>query len=577
MDPPDVAAIRGERPVGAEDATLERARAALARFDWPAAYSMLAGTAEASGPEAQAVLAEAAWWLGQLDECITAREQAYARFERAGEGRAAARMAMLLYDDQCFKGRRAVARGWLQRAKRLLEAEPACLERGQLLTREAEVAHGEADLERAIDRARQALELGRALGDADLVADALQCTGRLLIAAGRPAEGLAFLDEAMLSVAEGTLGPFATGKVYCSLISACEELGDYQRALEWTDVGARWSEDHPSAVFPGLCRVHRAELLQLKGAWAEAEEEARRACTELCDVHLFNAGAGFYGIGEVRRRLGDLDEAQAAFRRAEEMGFQPQPGLALLRLAEGRVDAAAAEITRTLSEEPWDRLRRAKLLPAYVEIVLAAHDVESARIAVEELDAIAAEYRTPGLSGAALLTRGRLALAEGDVRVACGTLRQALHEWEALDLPYEMASTRVLLGLARREAGDEDGARASLDAAVALFQRLGAGADAGRARALREDGDPASLPAGLTAREAEVLRLVATGLTNRDVAGELFLSEKTVARHLSNLFVKIAVSSRAAATAWAFEHGIVSAHVPRDHTREMDRTTHAHR
>jgi len=538
---------------------VERARAALADCDWVTAYALLteAGAAESADADTLELLAEAAWWVSRIDDCIAARERAYALYDDAGDRRGAARQAVRLFENHNFKARPAAAGGWLGRARRLLASEPECVEQGCLLVREAEAAHGQGDLDRALEMADRALELGRSLHDHDLEADALQARGRVLIDAGCPADGLAAFDEAMLLATESRLGPLETGRVYCSLIGACDELSDYRRAAEWTEFGARWAEGHPATVFPGLCRVHRAEVLERRGEWAEAEEEARRAFTELCDVNVFNSGAAHYAIGEIRRRLGDLDGADEGFRRADELGRQPQPGLALLRLAQGRVDAAAAGIARAVSEESWNRLSRAKLLPAQVEIAVAAGDLDRARAAVEELEATGDEFESPGLRAAGLLARGRLELAGADSDRAGATLRKALQQWQTLAVPYEVAATRALLGHACRAAGDEDGAASSFDAAITIFERLGAAHDADRVREARGGGR--ALPQGLTEREAEVLRLVASGCTNKEVAAQLFLSEKTVARHLSNIFAKIGVSSRSAATAFAFEHGIVGA------------------
>jgi ATP/maltotriose-dependent transcriptional regulator MalT len=375
----------------------------------------------------------------------------------------------------------------------------------------------------------------------------------VLIDQGRAAEGLAHLDEAMLFAAEGRLGPYATGKVYCSLISACEELGDPRRAAEWTEATSRWSRQHPFAVFPGLCRVHRASALQWRGEWANAEREASLACTELAGVNLPNAAAAFVEIGEIRRRLGDLAGAEEAFRKAEELCGQPQPGVALLRLAQGRTDAAHTIIRRALEAETWNRLVRARLLAASAQITIAAGDPAAAKAAVDELEAIAADYDSPLLRASAATARGRVQVVQGDAN-ACTTLRAALALWQELDVPYEVATARMLLGLACRDADDDDAAVASFAAAQAAFEHLGATLDVRSIQALTARRQ---WPGGLTDREAEVLRLVAAGLTNREIAAEVYLSVKTVSRHLSNIFTKIGVTSRAAATAYAFEHRIV--------------------
>jgi DNA-binding CsgD family transcriptional regulator/tetratricopeptide (TPR) repeat protein len=542
---------------GTAEKIVHRARDALARQDWAEAYSSLSPLEPSLSDDTQALeaFADAAWWLGKLDECITARERAYAHFEAEGDTRGGARSAILLYDYYCFKGRRAVANGWLQRAKRLLDGQPEAPEHGTLFEREAEVANGSGALELALEKAGRALEVGRRLRNADVEADALQCKGRLLISLGKPADGLALFDEAMLLGAEGRLGVFVVGKVYCSLISVCDELGDVQRAAEWTEVGSEWARTHQSTFFPGLCRVHHAELLKLKGAWAQAEVEARRACAELAELHVFNAGAAFYEVGEIRRRMCDFEGAEAEFRRAEELGFEPQPGLALLRLAQGRIDLALRSISTAVADVTWNRLARGKLLPAQVEIAIAAGALDVARAAIDELAVIADTYPTPWLLGVVDYAEGQLALAAGEPETACGRLRRALDRWQMLDLPYEMATTRRLLGSAYATVGDEEAAAASFRAAQAIFEGLGA--DAECAQLLTLQTGASSLPCGLTAREAEVLCLVASGSTNKQMASDLGLSEKTIARHLSNIFTKIGVSSRSAATAFAFEHQIV--------------------
>ena len=533
---------------------LESAQESLARWAWAEALDGARSMGPASG-SAEAdrldVIAEASWWLGRLDDCIAAREQAYAIYEGLGERVRAGQCAVWLWEHNQIKARPAIANGWIRRARRALADEPDALAFGNLTLREAEVAHGSGDLERAAELARDALSLGQELGSPDLQAEALQTIGRVLIDTGQVAEGLGHLDEAMLSAAEGRLGPFATGKVYCSMISACEGLGDLRRAAEWTDTTLRWGETHPLAMWPGICRVHHAALLQLRGEWGAAEREARQACDQLDGFHVGNVAAGYVEIGEIRRRLGDLGGAEEAFGRAEELCGRQSAGLALVRLAQRRIDAATAIITRMLAEESWNRLARGKLLPAQVQIAVAADELATASAGVEELASIAAEYASPALSAAALSSRGRLELARGDAGAACATLRDALQRWQQLDVPYEVATVRLLLGQACRECGDEEGATRSLAAAAAIFDRLGVTVDATPG----PETTP-SLPAGLTAREADVLRLVASGRTNKEIAAALHLSERTVARHVSNIFIKVGVTTRTAAAAFAYENGV---------------------
>jgi ATP/maltotriose-dependent transcriptional regulator MalT len=549
----------GSEPVVSEPDRLAAARLALSCCDWQGAYDVVVGVQWPDADPARAaagldVLADAAWWLGRLDECIEAREAAYARYDELGDRRGAGQCAVWLYEHYCFKARPAAAGGWLRRARHALEDDPESAEYGALRLREAETAHGGGDLEASATAAREVVALGRRLRSADLEAEALQTLGRVLIDQGDPIEGLGTLDEAMLFAVEGRLRPYSTGKVYCSLISACEALGDLRRAAEWSEATTRWALRHPLAVFPGLCRVHLAASLRSRGKWNEAEEQAVRACGELVTLNVTNAAAGFAEIGEIRRRIGDLEGAEEALRRAEQHCGQPQSGLALLRLAQGKLDTATAIITRALDEITWDRLARARLLPARAQIAIASGDVPAAVSALEELESIASDFASPALNAAALSTRGRIQLASND-RSACATLREAAERWQELGVPHEVATARMLQGAACRHAGDRDGAATSFEAARAIFEQLGAALDL---RDLSDiTGANLQLPAGLSQREVEVLRLVAAGMTNKQIAAELFLSEKTVARHLSNIFTKIEVASRSAATAFAFEHHIV--------------------
>jgi ATP/maltotriose-dependent transcriptional regulator MalT len=533
---------------------LSAARDAIARHDWETGASL----AEAARPDDAAddaerlyLLAEATWWLGRLDRCIEARQGAYRAYEALGDTRRAGLCAVWLYEHHSFRGRGAMASGWLQRARRALGDDPSCLEHGALVLREAELAHGAGRLDEALELAERALGLGRDLASPDLEAEALQTIGRVLIDAGAVDRGLAHLDEAMLFAVEGRLSAYSTGKVYCSLISACEDLGDVRRAAEWTDATAEWADQHPFAIFPGICRIHRAVVLDRRGAMVDAERELSRACTELLDSHLVNAAAAFAEVGDIRRRLGDLERAEEAFARAEELTGRACHGTALLRLAQGRTAAAARIIAGCLAEHSPNPLARARLLPAAAQISVAAGDLAGAETCVQELEATAATYDTPMLRAMAGLARGRVQLAAHDVTAAVATLTDALGRWQELEVPFEVATTRTVLGQALREAGDEEAARESFAAARDLFDQIGAHLEAGDQRG-------PDLPRGLTRREAEVLQLVASGLSNKEIAGALHLSTKTVSRHLSNIFTKIDVSSRAAATAFAFEHDLVA-------------------
>jgi ATP/maltotriose-dependent transcriptional regulator MalT len=534
---------------------LAEARAALAACNWPRARDLL-DDAVTTTPSAEAerldALGEALWWLGRIDECIEARVRAHALFGQHGAHTRAGQAAIWLYEHHCFLGRPAMAGGWLRRARRSLEADKESVAWGNLLLREAEELHGTGELEAAIDNSTEALAIARRLTSTDLEAEALQAVGRILIDDGRHREGMAHMDEAMLLAVEGRLGPYATGKVHCSVIGACEDVGDLRRATEWTEAASRWAAHHPFAVFPGLCRVKRAEVLQRKGDWQQAEREARLACDELASLKVGSAAAAWIEVGEIRRRIGDLDGAEEAFGHAEDLCCTPTAGLALLRLAQGHPAAATSIIDDALAAGT-SAVARAKLLPAKVQVSIGAGRLDEAADATDELERLAARYESDAFAASAALSRGRLQLAAGHP-LACATLRRAVELWRQLEVPYEAASAQLLLSEASRLAGDQDASDTSLRSAIATFDRLGAAYDARHARELRGGH---GTPAGLTEREAEVLRLVAKGCTNKDIARTLRLSDKTIARHVSNIFTKTGATTRSAATAFAFESGIV--------------------
>lgn len=450
----------------------------------------------------------------------------------------------------------AVAGGWLMRAQRHLREQPECAEQGFLAMVEANVARFTGDPDRSIALARKAIQIGQRFGDRDLVAVAIHIEGLSHIASGKIADGVALLDEAMTSVLTGELSPFFTGVIYCSVIEACLQLGDVGRAGEWSDAAREWCETVPAeSPYPGLCRINRAELAILRGAWPEAEAEASRASEELMRLDPVASGAAWYQAGEARRRAGNLDGAEEAFGRAQELGFEPQPGSALLRLAQRNVEAARSALRVAIAAESGNPLRRARLLSARIDVALDAGELDEATVAVEELEAIAHAFPTDVLAATVDTARGAVLLARADATAALERLRRACTSWQDLRLPYEAAQARMLCGQAARAVGDEEGGRAELRAALAAFEQLGATKDAAKVTMLLEGrGD---LPGGLTGREAEVLRLIAAGKSNRQIAAELVISEHTVARHVQNIFTKLNVSSRSAATAFAFEHGLV--------------------
>ena len=538
----------------------EPARDTVRSGPWLELYQALAARDPAGLDAAELeALAEAAWWLCRTGDSIAARHRAHAAYRRASDDRGAARTAARLFHDHFYRGEHAVAVGWLRRGFRQVERDPGCVERGWLECAQAELHLHQGPLEQAAGHAAAATETARANGDNDLAAIALQLQGRALVAAGGVEEGLALLDEAMTFVLAGELAPLYTGWVYCSVVLACRDLADLRRAGEWTEAARRWCRELPATTpySQGLCRIYRGEVLALRGEWDEAEAELRLAHDELLPHRPGGAAEASYGVGEVLRRRGDLAAAEQAYLAAQRLGWDPQPGLALLRLAQGRVAAAAAALRPALaSPPPVDRFAHARLLAAQVEVSVAAGALDPAREAARQLAAVEERLPSPVVSATAATAAGALRLAEGDPAGARERLRHALGLWRDLGLPYEEAKARLLGGAALRMLGDTEGGRVEIEAARAGFQRLGAAADARQATAVLHGGQPRRL---LTGREVEVLRLVASGMGNREIAGALQLSEHTVARHVQNVFAKLGVSSRAAAVSRAIEDGQLAA------------------
>ena len=469
--------------------TLERARTALETHDWQGAYDAYLAASidlELSGDDLQR-LAEAAWWTAHPKECIDALERAYAAYSREGNPRRAAYVALHLAEQSSERLQSAQATGWFQRASRLLEGLPESVEHGYLELAMAMTSSGVEDL---MQHGAAMLDIGTRFHDKDLQAFGLMVQGMAHVAKAEVEAGMLLIDEATVAAVGGELTPRATGNVYCMTIVLCRDLADYKRAGEWTEATTRWCERQAISGFPGHCRVRRAEIIRLRGAFAEAELEARHAVQELLSFgELPIAGVGFHEIGEIRLRVGDLDGAEEAFAEAHERGNDGQPGLALLQLARGRPVAARASIRAALADQPL-ALVRARLLPAQVEIALACHDVAEAREAAEELNEIASKYEAPLWHANAHQAIGAVLTYEGDAPGAIAELQKALRYWTSSDLPFETALSRRYLALAHRADGDEASAALELQTAHATFERLGAMLEAARCLEAIDAGVP---------------------------------------------------------------------------------------
>jgi DNA-binding CsgD family transcriptional regulator/tetratricopeptide (TPR) repeat protein len=537
---------------------LERGRQAFERRAWGAAYELLcAADGEAPlGAEDLERASRAAYLTGR-EEWFSLAERAFRERMGQDDPEGAALDGFWLAFGLIPRGEWAQVGGWLGRARAAIDdGRRDCVARGYLLGPEGLQALLGGDAEGAYATFSEQREIGRRFADPDLLALAGFGQGQALIAMGRIPEGIAVLDEIMVGVTGGEVSAAVAGLVYCGVIAACMETFDPRRAREWTVALQLWCDAQPDLVpFRGQCMVHRAQIMQIQGAWPDALEELKQATERFTDAGHPAAGDALYEQAEVHRWRGDLDDAERAYRQAAAFGRDPQPGLALLRLAQGRREAASAGIRRAL-EEATEWVRRPRLLRAAVEIALEEGDVGAARAAADELARLATERDVPLLQAMAAHAGGLVGLAEGDARRALAGARRAWSLWQELDAPYEAARARVVVAMACRALGDEDAARMELDAAREVFERLSAAPDLARVEALT-GAARSRAGSGLTAREVEVLQLVATGRTNRVIAAELFLSEKTVARHLSNIFTKLGVSSRAAATAWAYRHELV--------------------
>jgi DNA-binding CsgD family transcriptional regulator len=536
--------------------TLHRARESFARKAWAESYRHFQ---EADGeaslePEDLERLATAAYLMERDAESEAFRARAHQSFLDRGDPEGAARSACWVGFGLLHRGALAPASGWFARAQRILdEAQIDSVVRGYLLIPSAIQHVVQGDPAGGYGIFSEAAEFARRFGDRDLGSIACHGRGRALIRLGRIADGVTLLAEARTAVIAGDVTPVLAGDVYCSVLEGCQETLDLRRAYEWTASLAEWCAAQPDLVrYRGECLLYRAEVMQLRGRWDEAAQDARGAAELLASRPA--AGAAFYRLGEIHRLRGEFTKAEEAYSRANERGRKPQPGLSLLRLAQGQIDAAAASI-RSVLLDVRVRASRATMLMAAVDIVLAAGDLDEARVAALELAQIAAAIGTPFLRAASAHATGAVRLAEGEIGGALTALREAWEIWRDLETPYEEAQTCLLMATVYERRGDHDGRRLELGAARALFAQLSASSCLEHIAAQLS---PPTQPAGsLSDRETDVLRLVAAGKTNREIAEALFISEKTVARHVSNIFDKLAVSSRAGATAWAYQHNLV--------------------
>jgi class 3 adenylate cyclase len=469
---------------------VDAARKAVVRHSWREAYDAYSGADDPDlTPDDLERFSDAAWWTGRIDEAMGLRERSYTGFSAKGDKLGAARLALTLSWDHMNRGAFAVSRGWFSNADRLLQDQPEAAEHGHLaLSRGITALMADGDVDRALPELEQAHDIAARAGDRDTQVLALVGKGRAFVHRGDVEAGLAILDEASTSAVSGELRPFATGLVYCVTISSCQNVGDFRRAAEWTDAASRWCEQADMNGFPGACRIHRAEVMRLRGDWPKAEQTALAACEELQDFDRHITAGGYYEIGEIRRRRGDFAAAEEAYRTANELGRSPQPGLALLQLAEGRVESAQTGINRALGEQQ-EPLSRVRALPALVEIAVAAGDVATARSAAAELQELVDAYkigerRAPAFDATVHFALAQIELAEKDWDGAARNLRYVREEWQQIGAPYEVAQARLLLGIAFRGQGDEHAATLELQAALTTFERLGAKLDEARAKEL---------------------------------------------------------------------------------------------
>jgi ATP/maltotriose-dependent transcriptional regulator MalT len=539
---------------------LDVARADFDSGRWSRAYERFAAADrdEALGPDDLERLAVAAQLVGEDELSVSSWERAHLRLLERGEVPRAVRCAFWLATGLFNRGEAARGGGWLGRAQRLLDDHDLdCVERGFMVLPRSLANLEQGHPGEAHRLSQEAIALGQRFGETDLLTLGRLVMGRALVEMGRPAEGLPLLDEAMVAVTTEEVSPIVAGLAYCTMVLVCQKAFDMRRAHEWTAALSAWCDRQPDMVpFRGQCLVHRSEVMQWHGEWLDALNEAKRARDRLSDPPGQPAiGMALYQLGELYRLRGDFEEAEAAYREAIRHGHDPQPGLANLRLMQGQIDVAESSMRAVLNQH-GDYVTRTKVLSSCVEIMIAAGDAEAAAAAADELDGIAAEVGAPFLMASAQHGRGAVSLQRGDLHAALQALRAACAEWAKLEAPYEHARSRLLVAFAYRALGDLDTAELEADAARRSFEQLGAPPDVAQVEA-HFPSSSRPVAGDLTARQVEVLALVAAGRTNREIAETLVVSEHTVRRHVQNIFAKVGVTSRAAATAFAYKHGLL--------------------
>lgn len=539
--------------------TLDQGREAFRQQAWADAYTILSSAKAETvlAPPDLELFAKAAYLIGKETDCIKIWTEAHHKYLNLDDIRQAAQCAfwigMILFNS----GERAQGSGWIARAGRLIkDYQKDCVEGGFLLIPEALQHLGKGEAEAAYELFSEAAKIGTRFNDPDLITFGRLGSGQALIRQNYIEKGTALFDEVMVAVVTDEISPIVAGIAYCAVIDTCQKIYDLRRAREWTEALSRWCDSQPDLIpYRGQCLVRRAEIMQLHGNWPEAMNEVEQACQLSQTSSPPATGEAFYRQAELYRLQGKFSKAEKGYQKASKWGKNPQPGLALLRLAQGKIEAAKTAI-RPIMDEDQDRISRSRILPAYIKIMLAAEELHSAEERANELSEIAAELGAPLLKAIAVRAEGRILLTNTKPGAALKKLRRSWSLLKQIEASYESACTQLLIGIACRELGDEDTAQMELKAAKQVFQQLGAEPDFARADSLIQKTPPKQTH-GLTPRELEVLGLLSTGKTNKAIADELFISERTVDRHVSNILGKLQVSSRSAATAYAYKHNLV--------------------